>query len=98
MSYPGTKSPSGTARSGQAKEALATERTTYGHDGHGSGNDQSVKKSQKAVSVAMNRWLGEPLEQGPFVVIEDVVGWGIGHADGKGGKTRPSHKGKHKGI
>lgn len=54
---------------------MAVERARFGHDDHGSSDDQPAKKSQKAVSVAMNRWLDEPLAQGPFVVLGDVVGW-----------------------
>lgn len=70
---------------------MAVERTRYGHDDHGSSDDQPAKKGQKAISVAMNRWLDEPLAQGPFVVLGDVVGW---EAECK----RSGHKGKNKKI
>lgn len=92
------KSPARAAKSGQVNETLAVEQIWYGHNGHGSDDDRSVNKSQKATSVAMNRWLDEPLAQGPFIAIGDVVGWQTERADSKGGKKRSGHKGKNKKI
>lgn len=48
--------------------------------------------------MAIDRWLDEPLAQGPFVVLGDVVGWEAERADSNGGKKRSGHKGKNKKI
>ncbi|KAL2106421.1 hypothetical protein VUR80DRAFT_6763 [Thermomyces stellatus] len=69
-----TKPPTKTARSRKSKEVLV-DQTRRDHNVHENGDEQPVHEGDKWFSVAVNRWLDEPIAEGPYNGIASVGSW-----------------------
>ena len=91
----GIKSPTKNARPGTSKEALL-DRTRRDHGA----NEKIVHRGEKRFSVAVNRWLDEPMAEGPYSGIVSAGCWEMRAADDAqfeaGERKKKSGKNKRK--
>lgn len=91
------KPPTKAAKSGLSKKETLVERTRHDYDAQRLKHEQPSHQGEKRYSAAVNRWLEEPVAEGPYNGIAGVVGWERYSVDDGGSTDRGERKKRDKG-